>query len=255
MHEGHGAGEQHRAGEQRFGGLTVPEPEFADDDGSQHPEVRAALAGYAAGTAGDVDVVAALHGRRLMAPLVAVLDSVEERQGAPGPGEKDSHMATVSLVSPDGRRGLLAFTSVEAMAAWDPAARGIPASAARVAAAALEEGADAVLLDLGGPVRFALQGEALAAVAEGRPWEPLHLDAEILASVAHALARVDHLAAHAVLPGAAGGHQGEATDLVVLLRTSPGADPEVVAQDASRHLADHPVLARRCPRGVGLVLG
>ncbi len=140
MADGHGAGEQQRPGEQRFGGMAIPEPEFADDDGSPDPALAEALALHALGEARLSDVVRVLHGKRLMAPLMAVLDSVEDDvvAGAPGPGEKDSHMATVSLVSPDGRRGLLAFTSVGSMAAWDPAARGIPASAARVAGAALE---------------------------------------------------------------------------------------------------------------------
>ncbi|MGD9955631.1 MAG: SseB family protein, partial [Candidatus Nanopelagicales bacterium] len=144
---GHGAGEQHRPGEPRFGGMGIPEPEFADDDGVPDPVLADVLARHALGEARLSDVIRALHGKRLMAPLMAVLDSVMDgvEAGAPGPGEKDSHMATVSLVSPDGRRGLLAFTSVRAMAAWEPAARGIPASAARVAAAAIEEGADALL--------------------------------------------------------------------------------------------------------------
>ena len=32
MGEAHGAGEQHRPGEQRFGGMVIPEPEFPGDD-------------------------------------------------------------------------------------------------------------------------------------------------------------------------------------------------------------------------------
>lgn len=245
----HGAGERHRPGEARFGGMTVPEPEFADDDGGPDPVLAAALAGYEAGSSSEADVVAALHGRRLMAPLMAVLDSVEEHEGAPGPGEKDSHMATVSLVSPDGRRGLLAFTSVAALAAWDPAARGIPASAARVAAAALEEGADAVLLDLGGPVRFALSGGALAAVAAGADWLPAHLDPEVLRAVAGALAGLAALAGHDVLPGGPG-----SGDIVVVLAPAPGADAAALARSAADALGTDPVLAGRCPGGVGLAL-
>lgn len=254
MTHGHGAGEQHRPGEQRFGGMQIPEPEFADDDGSPDPRLAEALALHSLGEARLSDVVRALHGTRLMTPLMAVLDSVEDSAaaGAPGPGEKDSHMATVSLVSPDGRRGLLAFTSVASMAAWDPAARGIPASAQRVAGAALQEGADAVLLDLAGPVRLALQGEALRAVAERRAWLPVDEDPVVRAAVAEALDGLGGLAGHEVLAPAPA---PDAPDLVVVLSLEAGADPESVAGRAAEALAVHPVLVDRCPAGlaVGLV--
>ena len=252
----HGAGEQHRPGQQRFGGMGIPEPEFADDDGSPDPVLADVLARHALGEARLSDVVRALHGRRLMAPLMAVLDSVMDdvESGAPGPGEKDSHMATVSLVSPDGRRGLLAFTSVAAMAAWDPAARGIPASAARVAGAALEEGADALLLDLAGPVRLAVQGDALRALAERRAWSPVAERPEVAAAVADALAGVPEVAAHEVLEPVAG---PDAPDLLVVLEVAEGLDAEAAAARAGEALAVHPVLVEHCPRGiaVGLLAG
>jgi hypothetical protein len=251
MTHGHGAGEEQRPGEQRFGGMQIPEPEFADDDGSADPRLAEVLALHSLGEARLSDVVRALHGTRLMAPLMAVLDSVEDsvEAGAPGPGEKDSHMATVSLLSPDGRRGLLAFTSVASMAAWDPAARGIPASAQRVAGAALQEGADAVLLDLAGPVRLALQGQALHALAEGRPFVPVPEDPAVLAAVAEALAGLDGLAGHEAAPAPTG-----AGDLLVALTTGPGADVAGVAAAASQRLASHPVLVAACPGGIAIGL-
>ncbi|MGE3810532.1 MAG: SseB family protein [Candidatus Nanopelagicales bacterium] len=250
----YGAGEQHRPGEPRFGGMHVPEPEFADDDGAQHPEVAASLAAWQSGQGSERGVAAALDGRRLMVPLVAVLDSVEEREGAPGPGEKDSHMATVSLVGQDGRRGLLAFTSVQAMAAWDPQARGIPASAQRVAAAALEEGADAVLLDLGGPVRFALQGAALRRIADGTGIGPLHRDPDVAAAVAACLDGLAGVRGHelAQAPPDAG------VPLLVVVQPVPGVDADAVAAEAAARLAGGSDAARRLadlvPEGLGLGL-
>jgi hypothetical protein len=253
MTHGHGAGEQHRPGEQRFGGMQIPEPEFADDDGSPDPRLAEVLALHSLGEARMSDVVRALHGRRLMTPLMAVLDSVDDaaEAGAPGPGEKDSHMATVSLLSPDGRRGLLAFTSVASMAAWDPAARGIPASAQRVAGAALQEGADAVLLDLAGPVRLALQGEALRAVAARRDWVPVEEDPAVRAAVADALADVAGLAGHELLASAPA---PDAPDLLVVLTVGPGSDAEAVAGRAAEALAVSPVLVERCPAGIAVGL-
>jgi hypothetical protein len=253
MGHGHGAGEQQRPGEQRFGGMSIPGPEFADDDGSPDPVLAEAVALHALGEARVSDVVRALQGTRLMTPLMAVLDPVldDVDAGAPGPGEKDSHMATVSLVSPDGRRGLLAFTSVAAMQAWDPAARGIPAAADRVAGAALQEGADAVLLDLAGPVRFALQGDALVAVAERRPFVPVPEDPGVLAAVAEALRGVAGVTGHQVTAAAAG---PAAPDLVVVLEVADGADAPAAAEQAAEGLATHPVLVAACPHGLAVAL-
>jgi hypothetical protein len=133
---------------------------FADDDGRADPRLLDALA------RGDGEAVrkALESGLRLLVPIVAVVDEVEPATGA----DKSSHMASVSLVQADGRRGLLAFTCVESMRAWDAAARPVPVLSHEVAAAAVQEGADGVLVDIAGPVRFAIDGELLADLASGR---------------------------------------------------------------------------------------
>lgn len=246
----HGAAEEHRPGVPRFGGMSVPDPEFAADDGSADPAVAAALAGWAEGTAYDADVVGALTGSRLMVPLVAVLDSVDDGPG-PGPGEKDSHLASVSMVAPDGRRGLLAFTSVAAMSAWDPAARGIPSRAEKVAAAALEEGADAVLLDLGGPVRHALTGAPLTALAHGVALPEPYEDPDVRAAVVGVLEDSDGVV-RADLRPAPHGPEGRVADLLLLVEADPAVDAAAVADALARALVADPVLSRRCPLGVAV---
>lgn len=129
----------------------------AGDDGRADPRWEAAYA--------DPERVEELlrSGVRLLVPIVAVLDEAEPETGA----DKSSHMASVSLVQADGRRGLLAFTGIDAMAMWDPAARPVPVTSHQVAAAALDEGADGVLVDIAGPVRFAVDGELLLDLARG----------------------------------------------------------------------------------------
>jgi len=152
----------------RFSGQPVPTPRFADDDGSADPALAALLARFAAGDATREEAHAALAGARLLVPVVAVLDEAET--GDDGlRREKDSHMATVSMVGAGGRRALLAFTGVEAMRAWDPAARPIAALAPEVCAAALDQGEDAVLVDVAGPVRFAVTDAALVWMAGRAP--------------------------------------------------------------------------------------
>ena len=137
-------------------GRRIQAPDaFAGDDGRADARWESAYAD-------PVEVEALLRsGVRLLVPIVAVVDEVDARTG----GDKSSHMASVSLVQADGRRGLLAFTGLEALALWDRAARPVPVTAYDVAAAALDEGADGVLVDIAGPVRFAIDGQLLIDLA------------------------------------------------------------------------------------------
>jgi SseB protein N-terminal domain len=135
------------------------------DLGAADPAVMAALAGYRDRTIGAASVLAVLAKSRLLVPVVAVLDKAETTAGG-ARVEKSSHMATVSTTGRDGRRGLLAFTSLESLRRWRPDARPVPAPAPAVAAAALDEGADAVVVDLAGPVQFAIESHDLQALGE-----------------------------------------------------------------------------------------
>ncbi len=153
-------------GHGRFEGNRIPDPGFAGDDGAADAALTAALTAYGEGTGDRADVLGALRSARLLVPVVAVLGRVEiDDQGLSH--DKSSDMATVLMTRPDGRRGLLAFTSTESLAGWDAEARPVPAAASTAAQAALQEGADALVVDVGGPVRFALAGEDLRAVAAG----------------------------------------------------------------------------------------
>lgn len=157
---------------------TIPEPGFGDDDGSADPVLSAALATYADG--GPLgDVLAVLQDARLLVPVVAVLGEVEpiETDAAQPPREphddrglahdKTSDMAAVLVARPDGRRGLLAFSGQETMQRWDADARPVPVAAQLAARAAVQEGADALVVDLAGPASAAVTGDDLRALAEG----------------------------------------------------------------------------------------
>jgi hypothetical protein len=238
----------------RFAGVTVPVPDYAHDDGAADPTLAAALSAYAEGRLARRSLVAALASARLMTPLLAVLDEVEV--GDDGlRREKSSHLATVSVVTPDGRRGLLAFTSVSAMREWDPAARGVPAPAATVAAAALAEGCDAVVLDPGGPTRLAVTGAGLVALATGEPVPEPWDDPEVLAAVARAVGRVPGVARLGVAPP----DGPDSTDLVVVLDPAGhGVDEAGVTEVAGRlveHLLADPAVVDACPRGIAVALG
>lgn len=148
-------------------GRSLAAPAFPADDGTADPRVRSALRDD-----DDAAVIARLAQARLLVAVVAVLDAVDETTGA----DKESSMAIVSMVNAQGDKGLLAFTGVDSMRAWDPQARPVPVAAPMAAAAALDDGAQALVIDVLGPSRRVLAGAALRALAglaqEPRSQEP-----------------------------------------------------------------------------------
>ncbi|MFC6151927.1 MULTISPECIES: SseB family protein [Mumia] len=140
---------------------SLAEPAFPGDDGSADAALTAALTAY--DTSGDLGpVLVALGSARVLVPVVAVLGE----HATPGT-DKEADMATVMLTGADGRKALLAFSSVETLGAWRPEARPVPVWAREAARAALAEGATALLLDLAGPVRAVVETEDLQHLADG----------------------------------------------------------------------------------------
>jgi hypothetical protein len=145
---------------------SIPDPGFADDTGAVDPRVRQALTDHQVGKVSSGSVLALLQDTRLLVPVVAVLGEVEvDEQGLAH--DKSSDMAAVLVRAADGSTGLLAFTSVETMARWDPGARPVPVTAGTAATAAVQDGAEALLVDLAGPASYVVDGEDLARLAAG----------------------------------------------------------------------------------------
>ena len=108
----------------------------------------------------------ALQSERLLVPVVAILGEVEVDEAGLA-HDKSSDMATVLLTGADGRQALLAFTSMATMAAWNPRARPVPVTAQVAAASAIQEQAQALLIDVAGPVRVVVEGDDLDGFAQG----------------------------------------------------------------------------------------
>lgn len=157
----------------RFAGARLQESAFPDDRGTQDPAIAAALGAWRADPARGAGVVVALQAARLLVPVVAVADEVEyDEHGLAH--DKSSDMAAVLLRGRDGRLALLAFTGLEQLSAWDAAARPVAVPGPLAAQAALQDGAAALVVDVGGPVTYAVTGEDLLALA-GR-WRAVELD-------------------------------------------------------------------------------
>jgi hypothetical protein len=124
-----------------------------DDTGEADPDLAAALVAYATDPSREPDVLAALAEARLLVPVVAELG--ESEAGPDGlVRDKSADLATVLMRGADGRLALLAFTGLEALQRWDPEARPVPVPARTAALAALRDGAQALLIDVAGPVPY-----------------------------------------------------------------------------------------------------
>ena len=148
-------------------GRVLAEPEFPDDDGSASPALATTLTAYDADPgSGHQAALAELQDSRLLVPVVATLGEVEyDARGLAR--DKTSDMAAVLLTGRDGRTALLSFTSTASLQAWNPRARPVAVSARQAARAALQDGADALVVDIAGPVLFSVEGQELRDLAEG----------------------------------------------------------------------------------------
>ena len=217
------------------GGLGDP-----TDRGDADPRVAAALGAFAAGHGSEHAALAALAGARLLVPVVAVLAEAAPADDAAGPGrglrrEKASEMALPTLLGSDGRRAVLAFTCLSALAGWRPDARTVPVTGPQVWQAGAEE-ASAVVIDVAGPVPFAVDGARLAALAEGRPPPLPHNDPDMQALAVAALAGEPPVAGFALLPG------GD-SDLTVQVTLAPGYGPSDACAQAAIQRAMERIVA------------
>lgn len=220
---GHDARSGHDTHGVPWAGRELPPTPFAGDTGEADPAVRGALRalGEVTGTYGadpatadttrgveerevraervaaaEAALVAALATTRVFVPVVAEPASRTLVAGVAAHDRSD--MASVVLTTPDGRRALPVFTGVEALAAWDPAARPVPVPAPDAARAAADDGCDTIVVDLGAADAVVLRLSHVWALAQGRPWRPPHADRGVLATTAALPSAVPGvLAAHA----------------------------------------------------------
>ncbi|MFB6634818.1 SseB family protein [Streptomyces sp. NPDC056362] len=224
---------------------NIPDPGFSEDDGTADPRLAAALAAWAEDRTAHGPVLEALKEARLLVPVVAVLGEVETDPVTGLKQEKTSDMAVPTLTAGD-RRALPAFTSIAALALWDPQARPVAVPTRQALAALVHEKADTLVLDLAGPVPYQVTGSALLALAEGRSSaDPLDDPAVREAVRAVVAAEPAVLRAH-LGPGAADG--------TVALVLDPGASPAEAAQRVARALAADETLRARLVRGLDLAL-
>ncbi|MDH6532773.1 hypothetical protein M2119_001010 [Aurantimicrobium minutum] len=170
---------------QAWEGRAFQENPFAHDDGSAPAELVAALDAFRSlaldheeRALRHMDVVQAVRGARFLIPLIAEAGDL----GITDTGltvDKTQELAIVTVEGPGGQRVLPVFSSVEAMARWRADARPVPADGQRVALAAARDGAHWVVIDPTSATEFVLRRPVVAAVAQGLPWIPSHVDPQL----------------------------------------------------------------------------
>lgn len=173
----------------------MPVSRPAGDTGGADPAVTAVLAAYAAGAAAEHAVLATVATSRLLVPVVAVLAEASDdgpvhpalASGRPAPfgsrSEKETEMALPTLIGNDGRKAVIAFTGTDTVKRWRQDARPVPVPAAQLWPAVAAERADAVVIDVAGPVPLVIEGARLRALADGTPPPLPHEDPDIRAEI------------------------------------------------------------------------
>lgn len=197
-----------------FAGRTLAPSAFPNDDGGADPAVLAVLEAHGRGEAAVEHAYGYLLNARVLAPIVAVLgeaEEVEDEQGRNLTRDKNSDMALVTLVAPDGTRALPVFTSVQALAEWNPQARPMPVAFPRACAAAKAEGAEIVLVDLARPSFLEVEPAAVRAFAAVLEKAEAGAGAETSPAGEASRASAVGVASEAVPAGEAAEPAGEAT--------------------------------------------
>lgn len=222
-----------------------PTSQFAGDDGSADAELAGLLEAHAAGRGTLAAVVARLAATRVLVPVLAEVEVADVVQHDGPQGSTDLHVdkeasaGVVAVETPDGRRGLPVFTSVDAMRAWRADARPVPVETPRAALSAVSEDWSLLVVDPAGPVTVHVPRPAVWALAQGLEWRPalvpaapatsgtatgpadegteVVVDAEVAAAIADAAAPVQHVVrAHAA--------PGRRAEVAVVLALDPGLD-------------------------------
>ena len=229
----------------------MPATRPAGDTGGADPAVTAALAAYAAGAATEHAVLTAVAASRLLVPVVAVLaeanadGTVPPRRPRSGRDrrcdwlalEKETEMALPTLIGNDGRKAVIAFTGTDTVRRWRADARPVPVPAARLWPAVAAEQADAVVIDVAGPVPLVVEGARLRALASGAPPPLPHEDPDIRAQVA------------AVTGDFTLGPGGQDAELTVTVKTQDLAAARAAAEAIAARLAP------RLRRGIAFRIG
>ncbi len=169
-----------------WGGRSFSENAFAQDDGSELPEISAALKAFAESKMSLEQLINSFRQNRVLIPLVPKAEG--KKIGQHGLSvDTSSEMNIVALEGPDGHPALPIFTSTENVMAWNSEARPVPAQFERALLAAAAEGQTRVVVNPGQPNWFAIRRPAIEALAQQQHWISPDRDERVKALVSAAI--------------------------------------------------------------------
>lgn len=231
---------------QAWAGKTIPSHGFSGDTGEAAPGLLDALRDLQTGSSPGANpsaspgpnsssdpepapgpspetervAVGRVAAARWLVPVVAVATEVTESDGVRSDSRSD--MATVTLTAPDGSRALPMFSSLAALADWDPSARPVAVPAASAAQAAISEGCDVLVVDVASAHAVVLRSSMLWALAQQREWLPSHLDPHVARAVERACDEEPAVTRHRLEAGEPAG--AGVLRIVLGVRAGLGAD-------------------------------
>ena len=193
----------------------------AGDNGETPAHVAAALLAFRDGSGSFTELASALAESRALIPLVTHAGDDFDAEH-PVMEDKVQELAVVTLAGPNGEKVFPAFTSVEAMRAWNADARPIPIELRRVCLAAAGEGADRVVVNPSTD-QIVLRRPLVWTIAQGHPvvmaWESKGL----LAELREAMYGIDNVLSVDLAPGDAGA-TGNGPELRLVISLPGGLD-------------------------------
>ena len=198
----------------------------SDDDGRAPEALMAAITRFHAGDATEAEVVDQVRESRLLIPLLAKAGETETT--AEGLTiDKTQELSIVTVTGPDGRAVLPVFSSVEAMSAWNPDARPVPAAGTRVALAAANENTDLVIIDPLSDSEFVIRRPAVWSIAKSVEWTPSFLRADVRDEFVASARDEEFVVDVQLLPGDPGARL-QGPELVVQIAMREGLDRETL---------------------------
>ncbi len=193
------AGRETDTGGQPWSGRNLGEGtshthQYPTDTGETEQKLARALEMFSQGLAGEQDVLQALRGTRVFAPVVAQLSQAHITDDGLV-SDKESDMALVSIQAPDGRKALPIFTNVDALTHWHEQARPVAADIRKTALSAVEDGNQLIVVNPGQDVTFVLRRPAVWALAKDEPWVPAYQDPTVAEELTALGAQVPNIVA------------------------------------------------------------
>jgi hypothetical protein len=209
-------------------GRSFEQNSFADDDGKAPQPLVDAIDRFHAGELGAEAVVDEIRVSRLLVPLLANLGDSET--GAHGlKTDKSAELSIVTVKSPDDQDSLVVFSSVSAMAKWNPSSRPVPTDAIRVCLAAASQMSTRVVLDPGSETEFVIRRPAIARIAQSLPWLPPEKNHDVITVVQNSV-KGESSVLGVELASADPSSKLLGAELEVTIRLEIGQEPSVVKE-------------------------